>query len=74
MKFKDMPKLPLVLIAAMFVIGALVYPQLPEQIPMHWGINGQIDAWGTKSLLNVFFAPLITLGVYLLLWFIPYLD
>jgi uncharacterized membrane protein len=74
MKFKDMPKLPLVLIAAMFVIGALVYPQLPETIPMHWGVNGQIDAWGTKSLLNVFFAPLVTLGVYLLLWFIPYLD
>lgn len=74
MKFKDMPKLPLVLIAAMFVIGTLVYPQLPARIPVHWGPTGQIDGWATKSLLTVFFAPLMLLGVYLLMLFVPYLD
>jgi uncharacterized membrane protein len=73
-KFKDMPKLPLVLIAAMFVVGAVAYPGLPEQIPMHWGPSGQIDAWGTKSLLSVFFAPLLALGLYVLMWVMPYLD
>ncbi|MDR3686892.1 MAG: SdpI family protein [Coriobacteriia bacterium] len=74
MKFKDMPKLPLVLIAAMFVVGALVYPQLPARIPMHWGPSGQIDRWGTRSFLTVFFAPLTTLAVYVLMWLVPYLD
>jgi len=74
MKFKDMPKLPLVLVAVMFVVGAIAYPQLPARIPMHWGVSGQIDGWGAKSLLTVFFAPLMLLAVYLLLWFVPYLD
>jgi uncharacterized membrane protein len=74
MKFKDMPKLPLVLVAAMFVVGALVYPRLPEVIPVHWGPSGQIDGWATKSLLSVFFAPLLLVGLYALLWFVPYLD
>ena len=74
MKFKDMPKLPLILIAAMFAVGAVVYPQLPARIPMHWGPSGQIDGWGTTSFLTVFFAPLMTLGIYLLMWFVPYLD
>ena len=74
MKFKDMPKLPLVLIALMFVVGALFYPQLPARIPMHWGPGGQIDGWAAKSFFTVFFAPLMALGIYMLLWFVPYLD
>ena len=74
MKFKDMHKLPLVLVAAMFLVGAIAYAQLPMRIPMHWGVSGQIDGWGTKSVLTVFFAPLMLVAIYLLLWFVPYLD
>jgi uncharacterized membrane protein len=74
MKFKDMPKLPLVLIAVMFVVGAVTYPYLPAQIPTHWGANGQIDAWSAKSAGSVFFAPLMALAIYALLWLAPYLD
>ena len=74
MKFKDMPKLPLVLIVVMLVVGGVVYPQLPTRIPMHWGVSGQIDGWGTKSLLTVFFAPVTLAVIYVLLWFAPYLD
>jgi uncharacterized membrane protein len=74
MNFKDMPKLPLVLIALMFVVGVVVYPSLPSQIPMHWGVTGAVDRWADKSLGSVFFAPLMTLGIYVLLWLVPYLD
>jgi uncharacterized membrane protein len=74
MRFKDMPKLPLVMIAGMFLIGVIVYPSLPDQIPTHWGPTGQIDAYAAKSFWSVFFAPLMALGLYLLLWFVPYLD
>jgi uncharacterized membrane protein len=73
-KFKDMPKLPLVLVAVMLVIGALAYPSIPAIVPVHWGPSGQIDGWAAKSVLSVFFAPLMLLGVYLLMWFVPYLD
>lgn len=31
------------------VTSAVLYPSLPDQIPTHWNIHGQIDATGTKS-------------------------
>jgi len=74
MKFKDMPKLPLVLIAVMFVVGALLYPRIPAVVPVHWGPSGAIDGWAAKSPLSVFLAPLVLLGIYVLLWLVPYLD
>jgi len=74
MKLRDMPKLPLALIAAMLVVGAVVYPSLPARIPIHWGVGGQIDGWAPKSPLSVFLPVIITLAVYLLMWLIPYLD
>jgi len=74
MKFRDMPKLPLALVAIMFAVGAILYPHLPSQIPVHWGIDGTIDRWVPKSFVSVFWPALITLGLYLLLWLVPYLD
>ena len=74
MKLRDMPKLPLALIAAMLVVGAVVYPSLPARIPIHWGVGGQIDGWAPRSPLSVFLPVIITLAVYLLMWLIPYLD
>lgn len=32
-----------------------LYPQLPEVIPTHWGLNGEPDAWSDKSFFSVFF-------------------
>lgn len=74
MKFKDMPKLPLVLIAIMFAVGAYLYPDLPARIPTHWGASGQIDGWSQKSFLSVFGQPLLCLGLWVLFMLMPYLD
>ena len=30
------------------LIGLLLWDQLPEQIPSHWGINGEVDGWSSK--------------------------
>jgi uncharacterized membrane protein len=69
-----MPKLPLVLIAVMFVAGAVVYPSLPATIPTHWGPSGAPDAWSQKSFLSVFGEPLMAVGLYALFVVIPYFD
>lgn len=74
MNWKDWPKLPLLLIALMFVAGAVLYPRLPEIIPTHWGPSGAPDAFSHKSFLSVFAMPLISIAVYLLLMVVPYLD
>jgi len=72
--WKDMPKLPLVLIAVMFVAGAILYPRLPATIPTHWGVSGAPDAWSTKSFWSVFSEPLMALGLYALFVVMPYFD
>jgi uncharacterized membrane protein len=71
---KEMPKLPLVLIAAMFVAGAIAYPHLPARIPTHWNAAGRIDAWAERSFASVFSEPLLALGMYVLFMVMPYFD
>lgn len=62
-----------ILIAAMFTLAAVVWPSAPDQIPVHWGLSGQPDDYSEKftGLLGL---PLIALGVYLFLLFVPRLD
>lgn len=71
---REMPKLPLVLIATMFAAGAIAYPHLPPRIPMHWNMAGRIDAWAERSFMSVFSQPLVALGLYVLFMVMPYFD
>lgn len=65
--------LPIFLIAVVAIIGAYLYPQLPELVPSHWGINGEVDGWSGRLFAVIFF-PALTLGVYLLMSFLPMMD
>lgn len=38
-----------------FVILLTVYPQLPDKIPSHWGINGQINGYSGKSMIFILY-------------------
>jgi len=58
----------------MLLAGLLFYPRLPERVPMHWNVHGQIDRWGARNLFNVFFPPLLVLGMALLAWLLPRID
>jgi uncharacterized membrane protein len=53
----------LVLINAGYVFWKL--PNLPDVIPTHFGMNGEIDSWGSKY--TIFIPLLIQFGVSLLL-------
>ncbi len=49
MKFSWRTELPqLLLIVAMFAAAAWAWPQLPDRMPMHWNIRGEVDGWGNK--------------------------
>ena|SRR5579871_2349636 len=53
------------LFAAVALYTAIVYPSLPDRIPIHWNIRGEIDGWGPKS--TVLISPaMILLGLVLL--------
>lgn len=65
--------LPIILIIAIFTIGFLLYPKLPERIPSHWNAQGKIDSWSGKNF-TIFFFPCLILGLYLLMIFLPLID
>lgn len=44
-----------------FLALGFYYGQLPEVIPVHWNASGEADAWEKKSLLTVFFPPVLGL-------------
>jgi len=68
---KELPSIVIVLIP--FIYLAYVWNQLPEKVPMHWNINGEIDRYGEKIelLLIPFLLPFL---VYMIFLIIPKID
>jgi uncharacterized membrane protein len=60
----------MLLVFASFAIILAKYPSLPEQIPTHWNIRMEPDAWATKSIPAALSMPLIGLGMVVLLWLV----
>ncbi len=63
---------PIVLIAASFILAAAVWPHAPDRIPVHWGLSGQPNGYAGK--VGLFYPALIALGVYALMLFLPRVD
>ncbi|MGS0763518.1 SdpI family protein [Syntrophomonas curvata] len=62
-----------ILMAGFLFAGMLVYPHLPAQVPGHWNIHGEIDAYYPRWF-GAFFEPLLAIGLYLLMLFMPLID
>jgi uncharacterized membrane protein len=62
----------LILIAAAFAATAGFYPSLPERVPMHWNIRGEIDKWGPRS--TVWIMPCAMVGMLGLFAILPKLS
>lgn len=60
-----------VLGAAAFSVA--VYGRLPARVPTHWNFRGEVDGW-SEPLHAAVILPLIALGVWLLLRFLPRID
>lgn len=64
---------PLALIVLSFLAGAYFYQNFPVTVPSHWNFQGEIDGYSSAGVA-AFLLPFMTLGIYLLFVFIPYLD
>lgn len=63
----------LLLIILISIIGTIfVYNYLPDKIPQHWNIKGEVDRWGDRN--SVFITALIPIALYLLLILVPKID
>ena len=45
------------------MVGLLLWQQLPEQIPSHWGIHGEVDGWTDKTT-TVFGFPALMIALH----------
>ena len=68
---KELPIIGIVLLPFMYL--AYIWNSLPEQVPMHWNLKGEIDDWGSKySLIGLaFLLPVLT---YVLMLVLPKID
>lgn len=55
------------------VIGLILWDQMPEQVAIHWGLNGEPDSYGHKAVA-VFVLPVVLLAVHLICVFASRLD
>ena len=44
------------------VVGLLLWNQLPERVPSHWGIDGEVDGWSSKTF-TVFGLPALMIAL-----------
>jgi uncharacterized membrane protein len=56
----------LAIIAIQIIVGIIGFIVLPDTVPIHWGINGQVNGYGPKWV-NTFLFPLISIGIYALI-------
>lgn len=63
----------LVMLAIPVFIAILVYPHMPEQVPIHWNVKGQVDNYGSRAF-GTFFLPLMNIVMYVLFIVLPKLD
>jgi uncharacterized membrane protein len=63
----------LLVVAVAAAMSIAAYPRLPDQVPVHWGIGGEADRWGTR-FEGAVLLPLIMLGAWALLRVLPRVD
>jgi immunity protein, SdpI family len=61
------------LIGLQLVLAALAFGSTPDRIPVHWGLDGQVDRYGSR-VEGLLAMPLVSLGLYLLLLWLPRFD
>jgi uncharacterized membrane protein len=60
------------LLAAMWGFALAAYSRLPESIPIHWDLHGEVNGWGGRGA--AFLVPAIATGVALLMVVLPGID
>lgn len=68
---KELPIIGIVLLP--FVYLAYIWNQLPQEVPIHYNVKGEIDRYGDKSEL-IMIPILLPLLIYVLLLVVPYID
>ena len=52
-----------IILVAPMIFGMIVWNKLPESMPIHWGVNGEVNGWSSKPFA-VFVLPLLILAIH----------
>ncbi len=72
---KNLPKLIITSLITLIpiIIGLILWDKLPDQVPVHWNMKGEVDGLATK-VQAVFVMPLVLVAVHWLCFFGTNLD
>jgi uncharacterized membrane protein len=73
MKTKNIQTLIFCLILTSFLLGAYLYPVMPERMATHWEASGDVDSYMPK-LWGLFLMPVISTILFLAFLVIPRID
>jgi uncharacterized membrane protein len=73
MKLLKKEWLQLLILAAPFCAVALLWDKLPDRLPVHWNIRGEVDGYAGKSF-GTLFMPIVNVALVVLISFLPRLD
>ncbi|ABY93539.1 SdpI family protein [Thermoanaerobacter sp. X514] len=60
------------IIILIWIFTFAIFGRLPDKIPMHWNISGQVDRFGSKN--EIFILPSTITIIYFVMLFIPLID
>lgn len=61
------------ILALQLLLAFYLYPQMPGQMAIHWGLSGEADGYGSK-FFGLFLVPLISLFFFPIMLALPKLD
>jgi uncharacterized membrane protein len=62
-----------VIIGGSFLVSIILYSKLPEHVPMHWNVEGEVDRYGSR-FEGAFAMPLLNAGLLLMMVWLPAID
>ncbi|MGI8619404.1 MAG: SdpI family protein [Gemmatimonadaceae bacterium] len=65
--------IPPLVIAVAFLASAVVYQDLPDRMPTHWNMSGEVDGW-TSQPWGAFLIPIMLLVGLAIFHLIPSID
>jgi uncharacterized membrane protein len=63
---------PLIVITAV-VATLAVYPRLPDHVPTHWNLHGDVDGWSSR-LWGAWLMPLVLAMLVVVFRILPFID
>jgi uncharacterized membrane protein len=64
---------PVFLIAVTAIASAIAYPRLPETVPSHWNLHGQVNGWQSRGSA-AFLMPIVLLVLWGVMRGLPAID